>query len=100
MSTIELQIAERARKNKHEALTNLNQFITIDLLTESFNNLNKKSSPGIDGEDWKEYRKRLPQRLPELLREFKSGEYKAPAIRRVYIPKGTHGKRPLGIPTI
>ncbi len=100
MLTQELQIAERARKFKQEALTNLQQFVDLELLEDSFKNLNKKSSSGIDGEVWLEYNQRSQNRLPELLSEFKSGSYKAPAIRRVYIPKGKKGKRPLGIPTI
>lgn len=100
MSTKELQIAERARKYKQEALTNLQQFIDIRMLEDSFQNLNKKSSSGIDGEVWSGYKEHAEDRIPELLSEFKSGKYRAPAIRRVYIPKGKNGKRPLGIPTI
>jgi len=100
MSTEELQIAERARKYKQEALTNLHQYIDEKLLQESYRNLNKKSSPGVDGKYWHDYSLESQFRIPELLVEFKSGKYKAPPIRRVYIPKGKTGKRPLGIPTI
>ena len=99
MSTEELQIAERARKYKQEALTNLHQYIDEKLLQESYRNLNKNSSPGIDGKYWHDYSLESQFRIPELLVEFKSGKYKAPPIRRVYIPKGKTGKRPLGIPT-
>ena len=100
MSTKEEQITERAKKHRNEALTNLNQFIDLELLDESFHKLNKKSRGGVDGIVWEQYEPRLSSRLPELLGEFKSGRYKAPAIRRVYIPKGTKDKRPLGIPTV
>lgn len=100
MSTGELQIAERARKFKHEALTNLQQFIDEKLLQKSYQSLNKDSSPGIDGKYWHNYSQEAQFRIPELLGEFKSGKYKAPPIRRVYISKGKNGKRPLGIPTI
>jgi RNA-directed DNA polymerase len=100
MSTRELQIAERARKYKHEALTNLQQFIDRNLLELCFLDLNWKSSPGVDGKTWHEYAKEKPARLPELLTLMKSGKYQAPSIRRVYIPKGKTGRRPLGIPTI
>ncbi len=91
---------ERARKHKYEALTNLHQFIDIRMLEDSFQNLNKRSSSGVDGEVWSSYKEEAENRIPELHAEFKSGKYKAPAIRRVYIPKGKTGKRPLGIPTI
>ena len=100
MSTVELQIAERARKFNKEPLTNLNQFITNGLLHKELRKLNKYSSQGTDGNDWFDYSLVAKERLPELLAEYKSGKYKAPPIRRVYIPKGKTGKRPLGVPTI
>jgi len=100
MSTKELQIAERARKYAHEALTNLHQFIDEGMLHQCFRSLNKNSSPGVDGTLWYDYLAESDQKIPELLSAFKSGKYKAPYIRRVYIPKGNAGKRPLGIPTI
>jgi RNA-directed DNA polymerase len=100
MSTVELQIAERAKNHKQEALTNISQFIDDELLHISYRNLNKNSSPGVDGKYWHNYSLNSQFRIPELLTEFKSGKYKAPHIRRVYIQKGKTGKRPLGIPTI
>lgn len=100
MLTKELQIAERSRKYKQEALTNLHQFIDEELLQSSYQSLNKNSSPGVDGKYWHNYSLESEFRIPELLVEFKSGKYKAPNIRRVYINKGKTGKRPLGIPTI
>lgn len=100
MSTKELQIAERSRKHKQEGLTNLHQFIDEEMLEESYRSLNKTSSPGVDGKDWHNYGVESENRIPELLVEFKSGKYKAPPIRRAYIPKGKTGKRAIGIPTI
>ncbi len=38
--------------------------------------------------------------LLEIHEELKCGQYTANNIRRVYIPKGANGKRPLGIPTV
>ena len=55
---------------------------------------------GIDGKTWQQYGLEFPERCESLLAEFKSGRYRAPAIRRVYIPKDKHGQRPLGIATI
>lgn len=100
MSTGVLQIAERAKEHQGEALTNLHQYIDETMLTESFMSLNKNSSPGVDKRYWHNYSLEASTRLPELLTAFKSGSYHAPPIRRVYIPKGHGGKRPLGIPTI
>jgi len=100
MLTKELQIAERSKKYKREALTNLHQFIDEEMLQKSYQSLNKKSSPGVDGKYWHNYSLESGFRIPELLVEFKSGKYRAPSIRRAYIDKGKTGKRPLGIPTI
>jgi RNA-directed DNA polymerase len=99
MSTVELQIAERARKFKGEALHNLHHFIDAQWLQESYNKLNKKSADGIDGKTWLEYGKEFPERRESLLAEFKSGRYRAPALRRVYIPKDKHNQRPIDIST-
>lgn len=100
MSTVELQIAERARKYKEDPLTNLSQFITREMLYKEFKKLNKYSVAGVDEQDWFDYSRIVEQRLPALLSEYKTGSYKAPPVRRGYIPKGKSGKRPLGIPTI
>jgi len=100
MSTVELQIAERARKHKGEALHSLYPFIDAKLLQESYERLNKQSAKGVDGKTWQQYGLEFPERCEHLLGEFRTGRYKAPAIRRVYIPKDKYSRRPLGIPTI
>jgi len=100
MSTAELQIAERARNHKGEALHSLHHFIDYKLLEESYRELNKNSAKGVDGENWYEFGIEAKDRIPKLLAGFKAGEYRAPKIRRVYIPKGDGGRRPLGINTI
>jgi group II intron reverse transcriptase/maturase len=68
-------------------------------LQESYERLNKKSASGIDGKTWLEYGNEFHERRESLLAEFKSGRYKAPALRRVYIPKDKHGQRPIDIAT-
>lgn len=100
MSTVELQIAERARKFRGESLHNLHHFIDLPLLEDSYNQLNKQSAKGVDGLTWQDYGEGLYERLENLLKGFKSGRYRAPSIRRAYIPKDKHSQRPLGIPTI
>jgi group II intron reverse transcriptase/maturase len=100
MSTVELQIADRARKHKGEALHSLYPFIDATMLQESYEKLNKRSAKGVDGKTWQQYGLEFPERCEHLLREFRTGRYKAPAIRRVYIPKDKRSRRPLGIPTI
>ena len=94
MSTVELQIAERARKFKGEALHNLHHFVDVPMLEYGYKQLNKKSAKGVDGVTWQEYGEGLDDKLGLLLSGFKSGRYKAPAIRRTYIPKDKHSQRP------
>ena len=100
MSTVEMQIAARSRKFPGEALTNLSQFIDEELLEESFQQLNKQSASGVDGETWQDYNEQREKRIAQLLGAFQTGTYRAPNIRRVYIPKGDGKQRPLGLPTI
>ena len=55
---------------------------------------------GVDGQTGEDYEEHLEENLQLLLDRFKSGRYKAPPVRRTYVPKGD-GKqeRPIGIPT-
>jgi len=99
MSTVDVRIAERAKKFRDEPLTNLHSFIDEGLLLESFKSLNKKGATGVDRQSWADYNEVKEERLPKLLSQFKSGSYRAPLIRRTYIPKGKGKRRPLGLPT-
>lgn len=100
MLTVEMQIADRAKSHPNEALTNLHEFIDEGMLHTSFMNLNKTGASGVDGETWMNYHEKRSKRIPQLLTAFKRGEYRAPNIRRVYIPKGEGKYRPLGLPTV
>lgn len=100
MLTVEMQIAERAKSHPNEALTNLQEFIDEGMLHTSFMSLNKTGASGVDGETWLNYHEERSKRIPQLLAAFKGGKYRAPNIRRVYIPKGEGKFRPLGLPTV
>ena len=100
MLTVEMRIAERAGKFPNEALTNLQEMIDVRLLETCFGSLNKKGASGVDGQTWKDYEAQKAERIPQLLAAFKSGTYRAPHIRRVFIPKGDGKLRPLGLTTV
>ena len=100
MSTVELQIAERASRHPDEPLTNLHSFIDEAMLHACFQALNKKGAAGVDGQTWTEYNEVRDERIPQLCAEFKQGSYRAPHIRRTWIPKGNGKQRPLGLPTV
>jgi group II intron reverse transcriptase/maturase len=53
----------------------------------------------VDGQTGREYEDGLEGNLHSLLDRFKSGRYKAPPVRRTYVPKGDGSERPIGIPT-
>src|SRR3954451_21383367 len=99
VSTKRNQIAELARKMPGVGLRTLAHHIDIDWLREAYVGTRKDGGPGIDEVTAEEYGSNLKANLTPLLEQFKSGTYKAPAVRRTYIDKADGGQRPLGIPT-
>ena len=55
---------------------------------------------GVDRQSIERFAANAEVYLAELSRELRTGEYRPSAIRRVEIPKGDGGVRPLGIPTV
>jgi retron-type reverse transcriptase len=101
ISTKQLELATRAERYPREALSTLAHFIDLDWLREAYRRTRKDGAPGVDGQVAAEYEADLEQNLSSLLDRFKSGHYRAPPVKRVYIPKGD-GKRlrPIGMPTL
>ena len=80
--------------------TSLNHHIDLHWLHEAYLRTRKDGAVGVDGQTAADYEANLWENLQSLLDRAKSGTYKAPPVRRVYIPKGTGGDtRPIGIPT-
>src|SRR6476661_5576312 len=101
VSTKLQRIAQLAREDSERAFVSLAHHIDIDLLLEAYRRTRKDGAPGVDGQTAAAYQETLEENLQSLLDRFKSGAYKAPPVRRVYIPKGSDPskKRPIGIPT-
>ena len=100
VSTKQRRIAELARQMPEKAMTSLSQHMEIDWMREAFRRTRKDGATGIDGQTAQEYAERLDANLLSLLDRAKGGDqYKAPPVRRVFIPKGDGSLRPLGIPT-
>jgi len=75
-------------------------FIDLDWLTEAYRRTRKDGAPGVDHRTADEYAADLEANLQSLLDRAKSGLYRAPAVKRVHIPKGCGPEtRPIGIPT-
>lgn len=100
VSTKQEQIAAMAERYPDRGLTSLNKHLDEEWLRAAFAGLRKDGAAGVDGISAKAYGEELDERLPELVNRAKSGSYRAPPVRRVYIDKpGKREKRPLGIPT-
>ena len=83
-------------------MTTLSHHIDLLWLSEAYRRTRKDGAAGVDGVLRAEYEANLEANLLSLLDRFKSGRYRAPAVRRVYIPKEGAGTqtRPIGIPTL
>ena len=92
-------IVELARRKPGEVLTSLHQVIDFEWMREAYWLTRKDGATGIDGMTAADYEANLEANLKDLLERIKSGRYKAPPVRRTYIPKADGSRRPLGIPT-
>ncbi len=102
ISTRQEKLAELARIEPKRVLTTLAHHIDEVWLREAYRRTRKDGAVGVDGVTAAQYEADLEANLASLLERFKSGRYRAPAVRRVHIPKpGKAGKtRPIGIPTL
>lgn len=100
VSTRLRRIAELAKTAPDMVLTNLAHHIDEDLLLEAYQRTRKDGAPGVDGQTAESFAEGLEGNLRRLLGQLKTGNYRAPPVRRVHIPKGDGSKtRPIGIPT-
>lgn len=89
-----------ARKYAGKALTSLSYHLDEVWMREAYRRLKRSSAPGVDGQTVQMYGENLDANLPALLEQVKSGRYRAPYVKRAYIPKSTTEQRPIGMPTV
>ena len=96
------RIAELAKRSPEMSFTSLAYLMDLNWLYEAYRQTRKDGAAGVDGVIAAEYERDLEGNLQALLERAKSGSYRAPPVRRVYIPKGNSKTefRPLGIPTL
>jgi len=99
ISTRQGRIAELARQMPEAALTPLAHHMDEQWLRAAYEQTRKDGAVGIDQQTAADYAQNLTANLADLKERVKSYSYRAPAVRRAYIPKGDGQKRPLGIPT-
>jgi RNA-directed DNA polymerase len=70
-------------------------------LHSAFKHVKKnKGKAGLDRVSIKQFEADLDANIMNIHKELKTTTYKPSPALRVYIPKGRHDKRPLGIPTV
>src|SRR6516164_3176093 len=95
------RIAGKARCGPTLRFTSLAHHITPDRVWRSLCQIPNHSAPGVDGQTVSEAKESFEGWIGEMLQSVHRKGYKAPDIRRVYIPKpGKQEKRPLGVPTV
>ncbi|HKO51189.1 MAG TPA: group II intron reverse transcriptase/maturase [Polyangiaceae bacterium] len=98
VSTKLQRIAELARQMPNQALTSLAYRIDVEWLKEAYRRTRKDGARGVDGQSAEQYAAKLDANLESLLTRVKTASYRAPPVRRAWIPKDG-GTRPIGIPT-
>lgn len=94
------RIARLAREDRARSFLSLAHHIDEYWLQEAYSRTRKDGAVGVDGTTAEQYAEDLGDNLRSLLARFKSGQYQAPPVRRVHIPKGSGSQtRPIGIPT-
>ncbi len=102
VSTKQARIAMLAKQMPEAAIRSLSHQIDLEWLREAYRRTRKDGAVGVDGQTAEDYAENLEDNLRSLLDRAKSGDhYRAPPVRRVYIPKGgsRNQTRPIGIPT-
>jgi len=82
-------------------LTSVSHHIDVEWMYCAYELTRRDGAAGIDGVTAAEYEVGLWEKLQKLVDLLKSGTYRAPPVKRVYIPKAgsKDEKRPIGIPT-
>ena len=95
------RIAAKARCEPKLRFTSLAHHVTRDRVWGNLCRIPRKSAPGTDGQTVAEAKETFEDWIEPMLGSVHRKGYRAPTIRRVYIPKpGKREKRPLGVPCI
>jgi len=94
-------VAAKARKEAKLVFTSLAHHVNKDLILESLKHIPLNTAAGIDGIDVRTARETFGEWIGEMVTSIHRQSYKAPAVRRVWIPKpGKEEKRPIGVPNV
>jgi RNA-directed DNA polymerase len=100
MTTELIHFTQKAQANPAERFSSLMGLFSDEAgLLASFERLAAKKAPGIDGMRKADYAKGVGERIAKLSQSLRQLGYRPKPVRRVYIPKLSGGRRPLGIPS-
>jgi group II intron reverse transcriptase/maturase len=95
------RIADKARGEPKLHFTALAHHITKERIWGNLCQIPAKSAAGVDGQTVTEAKESFEEWIAGMLQSVHRQGYRAPEIRRVYIPKpGKQEMRPLGVPTV
>ena len=95
------QIAAKARREPNLCFTSLAHHVTRDRVQKNLSQIPQRSAAGVDGQTVAAAKESFEEWIEPMVQSIHRQGYRAPDIRRVYIPKpGKTEKRPLGVPTV
>lgn len=95
------RVAAKARSEKELCFTSLAHHISHERLWRGLCSIPVGTGVGIDGYDVQQAKRDFQKWVIPTLQSIHNRGYKAPAVKRVYIPKpGKNKKRPIGVPTV
>src|SRR6202140_5030319 len=95
------QIAAKARREPNLRFTSLAHHVTRERVQKNLSQIPKRSTAGVDGQTVEAAKESFEEWIEPMLQSIHRQGYRAPDIRRGYIPKpGKTEKRPLGVPTV
>lgn len=97
VSTKLARIAKQSEQDPARVFTTLAHLMDEAFLTEAFHQLRKDAAAGIDQVTVTEYEVNLGEHIKTLHNRMVTGLYRARPAKRVWIPKGDGGQRPLAI---
>ena len=100
MKTTLLSIAIKAHTHPKHRFQNLYGMLDADFLNQSWGQLNKQATAGIDGISIAKYQSKLPENIQRLTQQLRNKSFRAADVKRVFIPKANGKQRPLGLPTV
>jgi group II intron reverse transcriptase/maturase len=80
--------------------TTLAHLIDEEFLRDAFGQIRKNASAGVDGVTARDYAENLDENIGDLYGRMRSGRYRAPPVKRVWLDKDDGRKRPIGIPAL